>query len=288
MPRFSNVLLSTGTATMTHPNKLFSFFRVLGGLVLLVALTGCSGKEGAMIEHCLEDQTCETVVEVTNISGEIPVDPLAPFWSSGKSALVNIELGPQMITNPKWPNPSIQGVRVRAVRNSSDIAIYVEWDDEQVDDQFSHSGLYSDKAALMFPLVPMSDVYPITMGADGYIVNIWQWKAIWEHQINPHPHRGELDGSSTSGFPERLSSIEDMNAEGYSTLTSQEEQNVNGKGIWKDKVWHLVFTRPLAVPDNADVQFKHSAQMAIAVWNGANRERNGQKGISSWILLRFS
>jgi len=28
--------------------------------------------------------------------------------------------------------------------------------------------------------------------------------------------------------------------------------------------------------------------MAVAVWNGSNRELNGQKGLGGWMLLKFN
>ena len=36
-----------------------------------------------------------------------------------------------------------------------------------------------------------------------------------------------------------------------------------------------------------DAQFTGSTPMAVAVWNGGNRETNGQKGLSDWIFLKF-
>ena len=78
-----------------------------------------------------------------------------------------------------------------------------------------------------------------------------------------------------------------MNAEGFSTLTAQEHQDVMGKGVWDENGWRVVFKRELTNADSGDVQFKSSTPMAIAVWNGGNRETNGQKGIAGWILMRF-
>ena len=83
----------------------------------------------------------------------------------------------------------------------------------------------------------------------------------------------------------RRSPVEDLTAAGFSTLTTQDEQNVSGRGTWQNKTWRVVFKRNLVNSDNADIQFRHPIVMAIAVWNGGNRERNGQKGISNWILL---
>ena len=54
----------------------------------------------------------------------------------------------------------------------------------------------------------------------------------------------------------RRSPVEDLTAAGYSTLTTQEEQDVLGRGVWQDKTWRVVFKRTLVNSDNADVQFK--------------------------------
>ena len=125
------------------------------------------------------------------------------------------------------------------------------------------------------------------MGGENEIVNIWQWRAIWEPSLSRKlGNKGTRLGIQFSTH-DHLSPIEDLTAAGYSTLTTQEEQNVWGRGVWQEKTWRVVFKRPLMNADNADVQFKYSTVMAIAVWNGSNRERNGQKGISSWILLRL-
>jgi DMSO reductase family type II enzyme heme b subunit len=149
------------------------------------------------------------------------------------------------------------------------------------------SATHTDQAALMFPLSPGKELPAITMGSENEIVNIWQWRAIWEpylidkSKINNRARRENLLGSI------RRSPVEDLTAAGYSTLTTQDEQNVSGRGTWKNKTWRVIFKRSLLNSDNADIQLKNSTAMAIAIWNGGNRERNGQKGISNWILLRL-
>ena len=82
--------------------------------------------------------------------------------------------------------------------------------------------------------------------------------------------------------------VEDLNAEGYSTLTYQSQQDVKGTALWKDNKWRLIFKRDLVNSDSNDVQFGQSALMAVAVWNGSNKELNGQKGIAGWMLLKLS
>ena len=243
--------------------------------VLTLFLSAC----GANVENCLKDDSCGPVIQVVNHDGSLPLDPYDPFWDSGPVA-VKVELGPQMITNPKWPNPSTKEVTVRAVKNNEDIAIMLEWDDQTKSSNFDHSALYVDRAAVMFPVTANKESPSITMGEPGKPVNIWQWKAIGGERGQP----GVKDNSNSKLAYQTL---EDLNAEGYSTLTDQNQQDVKGGAVWENNKWRLVFTRSLTNGNANDVQFKKSVLMATAVWNGSNKELNGQKGIAGWLLLKI-
>ena len=131
----------------------------------------------------------------------------------------------------------------------------------------------------MFPVESSSEAPSITMGESGMPVNIWQWKSIGGEKGQPGVRKKNKLAYQT---------VEDLNAEGYSTLTYQSQQDVKGTALWKDNKWRLVFKRDLVDGDSNDVQFKQSVLMAVAVWNGSNRELNGQKGIAGWMLLKFN
>lgn len=263
-------------------------------VIFVTILIVACGTSSSDVEQCLENGSCVATLDVLKISGDLPLSPDATFWSSPDAPKkISLELGPQMITNPKWPNPSVKEVNLSAVSNGSDIAFLLEWEDAAKDNFYGHSDRYTDQAALMFPLQPAAEAPMITMGSENEVVNIWQWKAAWEKDIgdqNNKRTRGPDDFTSTGttvARPDRASPVEDLNAEGFSTLTIQDEQNVQGKGMWKDKRWRVVFRRSLTDSDSGDAQFKGATQMAVAVWNGGNNERNGQKGIIGWILLRL-
>jgi len=254
-------------------------------LVCVILILGCGS--GSM-EFCFESGECEIEVNVVKVSGEIPIDPNHSFWAGNDSfPAQTVELGPQMITNPKWPDPSIKAVKIAGVQNETEIGLLLEWIDTSLENKIEVSATHTDQAALMFPLNPGNELPSITMGSENEIVNIWQWRAIWESSLSSKGiNRGFNSINATSANNHR-SPIEDLTAAGYSTLTTQDEQNVLGRGVWQDKTWRVVFKRTLVNSDNADVQFKYSTVMAVAVWDGSNRERNGQKGISNWILLRL-
>jgi len=253
-------------------------------LACVMFIAGC-GSSG--MEYCIESGECELAVDVVKISDEIPMDPNDSFWKDASRFHPQVvELGPQMITNPKWPDPSVKSVQVTGVRNGSEIGLLLEWSDSSMENEIEVSATHTDQAALMFPLQAEKELPVISMGSEDEIVNIWQWRAIWEPVFSNSRQSGNRR-NNIAPVKRRQSSVEDLTAAGFSTLTTQDEQDVSGRGVWKDKAWRVVFKRTLVNSDNADVQLDSPTAMAIAVWNGGNRERNGQKGISNWILLRI-
>ena len=86
----------------------------------------------------------------------------------------------------------------------------------------------------------------------------------------------------------RHSPVEDLNAEGFSTLTTQANQDVEGSGNWSNNRWVVVFKRTLTTDDSNDTQFTEGkTPIAFAVWNGSNKERNGQKGVTHFHELTY-
>ncbi|NIQ01650.1 MAG: nitrite oxidoreductase, gamma subunit, partial [Nitrospinaceae bacterium] len=99
---------------------------------------------------------------------------------------------------------------------------------------------------------------------------------------------GRATGNILSDASLRVSPVEDLNAEGFSTLTTQAHQDVQGKGNWENNRWSVVFKRSLSTSDQNDTQFTAGkTPMAIAIWNGQNKERNGQKAITQWNKLMY-
>ena len=254
-------------------------------LIVIVLGSGCNSNS---MEYCLETGECELAVNIIKVSSEIPLDPNDPFWTDPNHIQATfIELGPQMITNPRWPDPSTKSVKISGVQNKSEVALLLEWSDATLENKIEVSATHTDQAALMFPLHQGKEVPSITMGSETEIVNIWQWRAIWESSLRKESRRFNTNSRISVPINSSRSPVEDLTAAGYSTLTTQDEQDVLGRGTWQNKTWRVVFKRSLVNSDNADIQFKYPTVMAIAVWNGGNRERNGQKGVSNWILLRL-
>jgi len=101
---------------------------------------------------------------------------------------------------------------------------------------------------------------------------------------------GQYSGNILSDESLRVSPVEDLSAEGFGTLTTQASQDVNGFGVWGNSTWSVVLKRKLSTNDSADTQFLRFGTyvpIAIAVWDGANGERNGQKGRSAWNYIKI-
>ena len=265
-------------------------------------------------------------IKAVKVKGAIPTDPSSLFWSEryGPTALkhVIIDMDPQMITNPMWPNPQTKYVFVKAATNGKEIAVHLEWTDATRNDIMNRSQEYKDQAAILFPVKQGGEEPPFTMGGAGERVNIWQWKATWDkegagsagnagmqdmedsydnmamgsggyYMFEPDGNlkmNSEL-GSGKSGSKDqrgkggsgsqgasniskrgsmvdfgmgknegvynpgrathnilsdasmRRSPVEDLNAEGFSTLTTQAHQDVDGKGNWSNNRWAIVGKR---------------------------------------------
>jgi DMSO reductase family type II enzyme heme b subunit len=99
---------------------------------------------------------------------------------------------------------------------------------------------------------------------------------------------GRATGNILSDNTLRRSPVEDLNAEGFSTLTTQSHQDVDGSGNWSNTRWMVVFKRSLKTEDPNDTQFMgKETPIAFAVWNGNNKERNGQKALTIFHILKY-
>jgi hypothetical protein len=86
--------------------------------------------------------------------------------------------------------------------------------------------------------------------------------------------------------------VETLTAAGFGSLTAQPGESVEAKGVWDDGVWRVVFRRALG-PSQGDggVRFDPLGQglvpLALATWQGEVEQRDGDKHLSGWRILRF-
>ncbi len=240
----------------------------------------------------------DDLVHAPRIRARLPTDPADPFWEG---------MDPTRVTlNPLWPEEDlIYAVAVRAVHDARRLVVLCTWKDPIVDGAAVRIQDFQDAVALQFS---MNDNFPfLGMGDAANLVNIWQWKAGWQQEAEGHrqdmpgaypsmhvdtyfatSYRTAVDAGNPLSIPHR-SPIEDANARGFGTLASQPPsgQNVNGKGIWRDGSWSVLFVRDLESeqPDDVKLAPGRAVPVAFAVWDGQNRDRNGRKVVSNWHKL---
>lgn len=236
---------------------------------------------------------------VRRVASDLPVEPDASLWR--KAALQPVPLRTLWLRSQ-----TIDRVRVAAVHNGREIGFLLEWDDPIGNQTILSTEEFRDAAAIQFPLeaVASGAGHPEPSHAMGDAhgpVNIWQWKADW--QLHRFPYRDgdtSIDASKmnvpawpwgNSMFRSPGSAVENLNAVGVGTLTSQppEAQGVRGEGRWADGKWRVVIVRALKTENSRDTQFDpgHPTAVAFAVWDGVQADRDGRKAVSVWQQLRI-
>ena len=222
------------------------------------------------------------------IAGDLPHAPDDLAWD--RVPPMTLPLSGQVITRPVWPEPSARALSIRAIHNGTDIAFLLEWQDNTKNDRLT-PGTFRDGVAIGLPLGDAPAFF--CMGQLDHYINIWHWKADWQSDIDRRASRAsEKKEGGVRTFeviPRRISSVEDLIGGGFSTLTTKERQGrVQGQALWKDGVWRVIMSRPLASeePENeAKLKPGRVQTISFAVWNGENKERNGQKAVTPWIEL---
>lgn len=151
----------------------------------------------------------------------------------------------------------VRQVGLQMAHDGNTLSIRLSWRDPDRDDAPKDLDEFADAVAVMFPLADGASA--LTMGSPERPVNAWLWMA---------------------DLPEPL----DVLASGYAT---SERHPAKGSGLTASAYheggeWAVVLQRPLAAADPSRVSLEPggSSAIAIAVWEGSNRERSAQKAVS--------
>jgi mono/diheme cytochrome c family protein len=244
----------------------------------------------------------ETDIYSLPVGVELNTDPFSPVWDGVAST--------SLVLRPlSARREAVEIINVASVNNGEQLAIRLQWEDP-THDAFSelHSDTFRDGAAVQFALGAVTlhthghNEPFFGMGNRNKPVNIWHWKAGLEEALEAEDDLeyagGGVDmdaliyGDIIAEAFSRVNTtgenpVEELNAEGFGTVTPQppENQNVEGTGEWKDGVWTVVFLRDMIKTGKWDVDFAQRidpALMAFAVWDGVKEDRNGRKVISVW------
>jgi mono/diheme cytochrome c family protein len=261
--------------------------------------------------------------------GDLPLDPLAAIWT--KVPLVRVHLVPLWVRKQPVEEVRVRSVhngeQIAFLLEWDDRIV----NQDLLRSQDFRDAVALQFPVAAVELHGAGHAEPsFTMGDEHGLVNIWHWKADWEADLQryrdvqdryagmavdlypfaqgpaPEGETGQVkaplpthDPTYLAGWgagnplsiPNRPSSVEDLNAMGFGTLTSQprEGQNVQGRGIWKEGKWRVVMVRPMRSQSDRDVQFVpgQSLPVAFAVWDGAQGDRDGQKAVSVWQRIEI-
>jgi hypothetical protein len=243
------------------------------------------------------------------------IDPDALHWPSTRA--VTITMLPQVMTTPNNPTPAVKTVTVRAAHNGAWLGVLVEWQDATKSDRIL-SDQFGDQVAVQFPLSYDKDRVPSPMmGNPGNPVDIWQWRAAFQRDLDEgEPGVKDLyPNTSVDVYPDevlratdaraytgalgvdnlishaRTSPVLEQTAEGFGSLTVMaEDQDTDGKGIWKDGKWKVVFTHPLTPASKNSTHFAAGLEtvMAVAVWDGGSREVGARKAWANWVKFKLA
>jgi hypothetical protein len=188
-----------------------------------------------------------------------------------------------------WPEPyPLPGAAVRALHDGQTLALLLQWRDETFEGAPVRVQDFQDAAAIQFSLTGRTPF--IGMGDPENPVNVWQWKAGWQQDVDGdrpdvertyaslhvdvYPEPSQHDLYRTAAAAGNLlasqgleSPIEDANATGFGTIATQPPaaQNVHGRGVWRDGFWSVVFLRELTSTDANDVQLTPGRPVPLAL-----------------------
>lgn len=234
----------------------------------------------------------QSVLKAAYVKGEVPGSPDDPAWQAASA--IDVQMAGQVIAKPRWENPSVDIVTVRALFNDKEIGFMVEWSDRFKDTVHNQEleylmpavytgyikgdelprkpGNFRDSIAIQFPVKAAEGTKRphFFRGDSSSPVNIWAWKSDLEEAGRP--------------------AIEDSNASGYKQplkVQAQDDQQVKGKGVWKDGAWRVVMKRPLTTNSKGDVQFERGRfiPFSLNAWDGSNGEHNLIMSLSTWNFV---
>jgi mono/diheme cytochrome c family protein len=251
------------------------------------------------VDRWIEDLKKRKTIVSKHVNGALPLDPSNPTWGMVPQTAIPLAL--------LWQREEmIQYVNVRSIHNKTEVAIFLSWSDSTKNADSLQGDDFRDAAAVQFSLTPELPFYG--MGEKDGATNMWHWKADWEADLvqfasiesqYPGMHVDEYQQTQEASLyntgwgagsllstPDRGTSVEDLNAVGFGTLTAQppEEQNVSGKGVWNGGEWRVVFKRTLWPNSANDANITHGNPVPIsfAIWDGGQGDRDGQKSVSQW------
>lgn len=242
------------------------------------------------------------------------IDPGAGLWRDARP--VTVTMLSQQVTLPHQPEIAVKILTVRAVHNGGWLAFLVQWQDPTRSERVILDN-FGDQVAIQLPVDIKATPPSPMMGNPGGRVNIMQWRAAFQKDIDDgHPPgiRDLYPNSWTDYYPDEVlgatdarpyagalgienpisrgtaTPVLDQMAEGWGSMTVKPDQHALGKGVWKDGAWRVVITRPMVSDDvNAPRLVPGDRTVvAFAVWEGGHRDVGARKAWAPWTPLTLA
>jgi mono/diheme cytochrome c family protein len=243
----------------------------------------------------------------TPFSEEVPES----VWS-------HVEPTPVVVSPLWWRNYDDPDLQVQAVHDGRTLAVRLSWRDETPDAQAVRPQDFPDMAAVQ--LFKGEREPFLGMGAADGPVDVWLWNAAAEADlaryadvetaypnmaVDQYPFEGRTDApgahptarqprdfltawaaGNQRSDPTRVLPGASLQAQGFGSLTMhpRASQAVSARGRREGDRWVVVLRRPLSAPSGAGLGLARGdrVSVAFALWDGAARDRNGQKLVSIW------
>lgn len=211
----------------------------------------------------------ETVL-VKDLPGPLTADPAAAAWETLPALEVPVGVQRSVRLSDRKANAAADAakgprtVKVRAATDGASLAIVLDWADPTEDRPAGETDRYGDSAALQFP------------------------ERFGAGQRLPYVGMGDPEQPvalylARAGTPDV--SLRQAVAAGFGSTTRADLGAARAAMRFERGAWRAVFVRPLSAP--AHDLAKGLVPFAVAVWDGAQAERGGNKALSSWKLLRL-
>jgi hypothetical protein len=238
-----------------------------GWTTLVVLALACTT---AMGQNSAKHDTVGQVLRITtsNATGEVLLQGLAANWSQAAAKQVALNRTPPLYDTDEPAAEDIRIVEVRMLRAGGKLFAQLTWRDSTHDAAALQAipgsapetrflkvpteanDRFFDAAAMMVPLKEGTEVNPsLQMGDADHPVQIYYWNS----------SRGAML----------------MEAQGRGT-TKRLGSSFPCNSFYRDGVWTVTFELPA----------QHaSTPVAFAIWNGAQKDRDGRKYFSVWYTL---
>ena len=251
------------------------------------------------IKSLQHDLTSHQVLKVGEVAGEIPLDPAAEIWQAADP--MDVRLTGQVVVAPRWQNPSVELVTVKAIHNHQDIAFLLYWDDPFQDTihkkelELNPKALrkqgafnsyvkangeipraletFRDAIAIQFPVKAVDGTKKphFVRGNSSNPVQLWHWQA---DQATKEGGRG-AETRLARGWKQKPKT------------QPKEQQQLTSNAVWDKGRWHVVIKRPLITEHKNDVQFEKGRfiPMTLNAWDGSNGEHGLIMSLSTWYYV---